>query len=198
MSNDFYNVSGYPANSADGRSIDLRAELARVATGFDKFPPLVGNALDIVTVNASETGLTTLPYAISTWVPVVTCVTPGNLTIVYSVQAGHVVRIGAFILLTFRIGTTTFTHTTASGDVIITGVPFAHTAVDAAVSTGAMQLNVTKATYTQFPIIMISASGLKIGAIGSGVANSTVAITNCPTGTQLDWYGSVCYRTDAP
>lgn len=60
----------------------------------------------------------------STWTPVVTFATPGDLDIVYSVQKGNYIRIKNTVKVTFYIFSSTFTHTTASGILTLTGLPF--------------------------------------------------------------------------
>lgn len=57
--NEFYNHAGYPATNASGASASMRAELDSIASGFDKLPPLAGNALKTVRVNAAGTALET-------------------------------------------------------------------------------------------------------------------------------------------
>lgn len=60
MANNYFNHSGYPANRSAGSSAALRAELAAIAAGFDKLPPLTGNQLKLIAVNASGSGLEVL------------------------------------------------------------------------------------------------------------------------------------------
>lgn len=55
--NDFYNHAGYPATNSTGSSANMRAELDLIAAGFDKLPPLAGNALKSIRVNAAGTAL---------------------------------------------------------------------------------------------------------------------------------------------
>lgn len=57
MTNPYYNPSGYPATRGSGSSSSMRAELASIASAFDKLPTLSGKASRVVQVNASETGL---------------------------------------------------------------------------------------------------------------------------------------------
>lgn len=57
--NDYYSHGGYPATNAAGASASMRAELDSIASGFDKLPPLAGNALKTVRVNAAGTALET-------------------------------------------------------------------------------------------------------------------------------------------
>lgn len=57
--NEYYSHAGYPATNASGSSASMRAELDSIAAGFDKLPPLAGNALKTVRVNAAGTALET-------------------------------------------------------------------------------------------------------------------------------------------
>jgi hypothetical protein len=63
-------------------------------------------------------------YEEGTWTPTLTFATPGNLNVVYSVRLGHHIKIGKMVTAWCIIGTSTFTHTTASGEMRITGLPF--------------------------------------------------------------------------
>lgn len=63
-------------------------------------------------------------FSESTWTPAVTFTTPGDLAIVLSVAKGKYLRIKNTVTITFHIFTSTFTHTTASGNLRITGLPF--------------------------------------------------------------------------
>lgn len=57
MTNPYFNVSGTPTAHSPGASAPIRAEIAAIAAGFDKLPAFSGNALKLVRVNATGTGL---------------------------------------------------------------------------------------------------------------------------------------------
>jgi hypothetical protein len=57
MSNDYYTATGAPATGSPGTSSVMRAEFSAVVAGFDKLPPLTGNANKLIVVNGSATGL---------------------------------------------------------------------------------------------------------------------------------------------
>lgn len=62
MSNDFYNHDdGYPAFGAQGASSAMRAQLDKIAAGFEKCPPLAGNGSEIVRIKADASGLESVP-----------------------------------------------------------------------------------------------------------------------------------------
>lgn len=57
MPNDYYNASGTPAQSSSLSSPPMRSENSSIAAGFDKLPPLTGNAYEIVYINASGSAM---------------------------------------------------------------------------------------------------------------------------------------------
>lgn len=57
MVNPYYTPTGTPATGAAGESAPIRAELTALQVGFDKLPVWASNALKIVRVNVTETGL---------------------------------------------------------------------------------------------------------------------------------------------
>lgn len=137
---------------------------------------------------------TVLPYQVGsefgesgTFTPTLTCATPGNLSVTYggaSNQVGRYTRIGNMVFYQIFVGTTAFTHTTASGDLRITGLPFTVGNYTQNYGTGAMAVNgLTKAGYTNFAgYTVLNTTTLSIIASGSGVANAIVQITDLPTG----------------
>ena len=63
-------------------------------------------------------------YARTTWTPDLTFVTAGDQSIVLSLQYGTYTRIGRLVFILAVLDTSTFTHTTASGGLVVTGLPF--------------------------------------------------------------------------
>ena len=57
MSNDYYNTSGTPAQSASLTSPPIRSEYAAITAGFNKLPTLTGNAYKIAYINASGSAM---------------------------------------------------------------------------------------------------------------------------------------------
>jgi len=62
-------------------------------------------------------------YVSGVWTPVLTADTPGDISVVYTQQVGYYRRMGAMVFVHCTARATP-THTTASGDVKITGGPF--------------------------------------------------------------------------
>ena len=135
-------------------------------------------------------------YEEGTWTPSLTFVTPGNLSVAYTYQTGRYTKIGRKITLSFAIVTSTFTHTTASGALKITGLPFAAANVqDSGGGCLTTFQGITKANYTQFAFVpAASQSFAYIYANGSGQNSTTVDAADTPTGTAKYLYGEISYQ----
>lgn len=132
-------------------------------------------------------------YEEGTWTPVITFDTPGDLSVVYSVQSGTYTKIGRAIALTLLVRTSTFTHTTASGVFRVTGVPFAGTSIGIGASNWR---GITKANYTDVVSrIDSSATNVTLMISGSGQATTNVVATDMPTGGSIEFFSSFVYNT---
>jgi hypothetical protein len=129
--------------------------------------------------------------------PVITCTTPGDLAITYTQQHLTYVRSidGSRVDYTFRLETSAFTHTTASGTLIIQNLPYTVNSAAWGRSQAALSYRgITKATCTQFtPESVPGTTQINIIANGSGVAFADVAITDLPTGGSVVLRGSGQY-----
>jgi hypothetical protein len=130
------------------------------------------------------------------WTPVLTFVTPGDLSVTYSTQVGSYTKIGRIVHLTFQIVTSAFTHTTASGNLNITGIPFASSNTTSVTHQGALVWQgITKASYTDIaPRLVSNSSTIDLMASGSGQAASNVAAADMPTGGTVSLSASLTYR----
>ncbi|MEE8207630.1 MAG: hypothetical protein V3T88_01540 [Nitrosomonadaceae bacterium] len=124
-------------------------------------------------------------YEEGTWTPVATFQTPGDLVVVYSFQVGLYTKIGRQVTITMNVDLSTFTHTTASGQFRITGLPFTSASLPSGIiwaGTTTMD-GVTKANYTDFTARLGQAGSLLVyDAEGSGQAISTIDSSDMPTG----------------
>lgn len=134
-------------------------------------------------------------FPVGTFTPVLTFATAGDLAVTYSIQLGWYTRIGRLVVADFSVVTSAFTHSTASGALRITGLPATSIADTDYVATGSMIFSgITKAGYTQVvPVVTENVSLLQFTASGSGVANSTVAAADLPTGGTVRLRGSIVY-----
>jgi hypothetical protein len=124
----------------------------------------------------------------STFTPVFTFATPGDLAITYSSQVGTYRRIGNLVEARINLAMTTFTHTTASGAASISGLPFTSRNVtnDFAYGIGqwtgvtfasASVLGATALTFRIAP----NASSVALVASGSAISGGPLQVTDVPT-----------------
>jgi len=136
-------------------------------------------------------------YEEGTWTPVLTFQTAGDLARTYTYQIGAFTKIGRVVKLTFRVETASFTHTTASGDLRITGLPYdVRTLSNLRFGGTTRWSGITKAGYTQVNTTADSATSyLTFQASGSGVGVSSVSSANVPTGGTVVLEGEIVYET---
>jgi hypothetical protein len=161
---------------------DIDALATSVSTNHIQFPATQVPSADPNALDDYEEG---------TWTPVLTFATPGDLALTYAAQTGAYTKIGRVVVLDFTVTTSAFTHTTASGNLTMTGAPFA---AATQIFGGFFAFNgITKAGYTQF-VAQIQASSILFNASGSGVAESGVSAPDVPTGGTVRLRGSLIYR----
>lgn len=163
-------------------------DLSRSTAGQIKFP---------ATQNASADANTLDDYEEGTWTPALTFVTPGNLSIAYSTQYGTYTKKGREVTLSFSITTSTFTHTTASGNSRITGLPFACKTATGYNAEGQLAWGgITKAGYTSLAAQITSAlSEINIVSSGSGSTFQAADTSYFPTGGTVMLRGTITYET---
>jgi len=132
------------------------------------------------------------------WTPVFTFATPGNLTIVYSVQVGWGTISDKKIDLTFTIVTSTFTHSTASGIAQITGLPFTSKVLSSLGHEGSLGYSgVTSATFSHLTCnIEANSNTMDIRGSASAQAFTQLTPTSFPTGGTLVLRGTITYWKD--
>ena len=145
----FNNITGYSASGATGTTT---TNLVFSTSPSITTPTLVGDAtlstgnlvigtsgkgIDFSATAGTGTSELLADYEEGDWTPSFTFGTAGNLTIVYSSQVGRYTKIGRTVHVEMTMATTTFTHTTASGNATINGLPFTIGGTDATTLTGA-------------------------------------------------------------
>jgi hypothetical protein len=134
-------------------------------------------------------------YEEGTFTPVLTCETPGNLAITFGEQVGYYTKIGNRVFVNLLVSTSAFTHTTASGNARITGLPYTASSATQNVSVGAIYFaGITKVGYTQFNAsVAASTSYIQFGSMASALAFALVQIGDLPSGGQPFFYVTVSY-----
>lgn len=166
---DIYTPTGNPVTGSAGLSADMRAEFTAIQAAL----------------NAA--------FANGTWTPTLTFATPGDLAVTYSVRSGFYQRLHTACALGFRITTSAFTHSTASGNLQITGIPYLSNAVN--IVTGAVVWGgITKAGYSDIDAqIGTLVQNITLLASGSGVASANVVAADVPSGGTVQIRGSILY-----
>lgn len=133
----------------------------------------------------------------STWTPAITFVTPGNLSVTYSVQLGDEIVIGKLRIATCVLVTSAFTHTTASGDLLITGFPASTQNVTGYRAHGACSWSgVTKANYTDINALMLQNDNKAyLYASGSGQTGVFLTAADMPSGGNVTIVFTISYLT---
>lgn len=132
-------------------------------------------------------------YAEGTWEPTLTFATPGDLSVVYNVRIGRYHKIGSLVSMRFQVITSTFTQTTASGDLRITGIPFTPD-VSGVIAGPLRWQGITKASYTDICVRGNNAEAfLNLAASGSEQTQVNIAPADIPG--NLNLAGSILYQS---
>lgn len=108
---------------SDGGAIQLVPN--NLGLGTEDFVLLLKGQLRFpVTQNPSSDPNTLDDYEEGTWTPSLTFLTPGDLNVVYTQRTGYYTKIGNLVYVSAYIVASPFTHSTASGELRIGGLPF--------------------------------------------------------------------------
>ena len=129
-------------------------------------------------------------YEEGTWTPTITFATPGDSTITHSTQQGRYTRIGNLVSVMFDVRLSAFTKGTASGNFLISGLPF--TATGASTNGGIGSLTLYQAPFTSQPIIKTENSTATLGLYRL-VSNAAFVNLDDPDANSMYW-GSVVYE----
>ncbi len=117
------------------------------------------------------------------WTFTITFATAGNLSVVYSQQTGTYTKIGRQVTISGVIQTSTFTHTTASGDLQILGMPFTPLTLSPHRWTSTIEYQgITKTGYEHITTkIDGNSTTLRVDASQEGANNVAVVAADMPT-----------------
>lgn len=181
------NLSGLANGSL--LAISTLLDLSNAAAGQVKFPAAQNSSTNANTLDDYEEG---------SWTPVLTFATPGDLSVSYGAGTiGTYTKIGRKVTATFNLATSAFTFTTASGNMLITGLPFTALTLTNHIWVGALRWGgITKANYTNVVARVISNSAqISFSASGSGQAPAIIAATDTPSAGTVTLGGSITYET---
>jgi hypothetical protein len=190
-----------PPVTGDAKVDALGRAIAQYLLSLEQKDALAINAASITATNGIAFPATQNPstdantlddYEEGDWTPVLTFTTPGDVAVTYATQLGEYTKVGREVTLRGSVTTSTFTHTTASGNLTITGLPFA---VGGSIFPRGALLwgGITKAGYTNI-VATGTSSSVMFSASGSGVANSGVVVADTPTGGTVRLEFTLHYR----
>jgi hypothetical protein len=196
------NCTGLPIAGTTGYGTGVATALAAAVTGsggisLTTSPTFVTPVLGAATATSINFGGTTLStYAgFTSWTPVFTFATPGNLSVVYTTQSGFYSRIGNIVTAIFYLSITP-TYTTSSGKAEITGLPFSSNASSVNDAFGNLFMQApTFPTLCTSIACRVQAGTSLIDFLASGSAQSAAnfTTTNIATATGLVLSGSITY-----
>lgn len=135
-------------------------------------------------------------YEEGTFTPAFTFTTPGNLAVTYSTQLGIYTKIGRLVHVHYEIVSSAFTHSTASGNARVTGLPFTVAGASNGYTSKMEWSGVTKASYTELHgRLGNGGTVIDILASGSGQAEANVSTANIATGSSIIFIGDATFFT---
>lgn len=158
-----------------------------ISTGVSGLGSGIATALGLAAISTGNIPLQTQ----GNWTPVLTFVTPGDLSVSYTTQQGNYRRSGAFVIVQLLI-TCTPTFTTASGNMSFTGLPFTPSVSCYAVLT-------TSGTGVALPAgrtyLWASVTGTSVvpNASGSAVTSTALTAANITSGVALTFASTIVY-----
>ena len=138
-------------------------------------------------------------YESGSWTPTVTAATVGDLSIVYGSRDAWYIRIGNAVFVRCLLPFTP-TYSTASGDIIIDGLPFVLNNFRDIVG-NIVTMSGTPPTYpstrTQLNVTGVASAQAKVGfvALGGGITSTILDITEFTSGALVQTDFAAWYRT---
>lgn len=184
-----YSLAGWNGASFDNLLTVTSAAtpLLSLPKGQLKFPSTQNPSTDPNTIDDYKES--------DSFTPSITFAVAGNLSVAYTNQTGRYTKIGRKVTVDFNIVTSAFTHTTASGILIISGMPFTSQTLANNFSVGSLiWQGITKAGYTNVVTqIGSNSTALEVVAMGSGSTASNVSASDMPTGGSIIIRGTLTY-----
>lgn len=136
-------------------------------------------------------------YEEGTWTPAITIAVVGNANIVYAVVVGYYTKVGDLVAIGASIVTSTFTWSTSSGDVSITGLPFASRSGYTGSCALGLISNFAASASDQFGAVFNSSSAtISLYRFNTQTGSAqTISIGILPTGTQKNINLGGTYKT---
>jgi hypothetical protein len=134
-----------------------------------------------------------------TFTPNATFTTPGNLNVSFSYRMGRFVRTRDTVTVWVHMNTNTWTHTTATGSFIITGLPYRLSNTDVNWYVAGSSMRYTGLTFGPgqnylCPIANPDTTNVVIVISEANTSGPQIGVTNMPTTTNWNMLFSLTYR----
>jgi len=118
------------------------------------------------------------------WIPALTLAVPGDLAVTYSTQLGRFRRMGDLCFWWLRLVTTSFVYSTASGQLSLTGLPFAPSTDFEWAGAGSFR-GWTKVGFTTATPVVLPAGDMRWRMTGGGQAEPFMASGDIGSGATI-------------
>ncbi len=132
---------------------------------------------------------------VGTWTPALTFATPGDLNVVYSNQTGRYMKIGRLVTLWFTVQTSTFTYTTASGNLRLGTLPVTAQSLNLRPQAALSWQGITNAGFTDLTLQLgtNAPTFFEFRMYASGAGFSTITTTEVPSAGSVLFQGNIQY-----
>ncbi len=153
------------------------------------------NDEDIIVVYDGSNWITVTATS-GTWTPTLGFATPGDESVILSTQFGSWTRNGDLVMAMFNLTTSTFTHTSATGNIEIGALPVASANVTNQAARGVLTWQgILKASYTQVNLVLpANSTVMTLQGMGSNQAIDDIDFNDMPTGGNVVLIGHILYK----
>jgi len=156
--------------------------------------PVLG-AANATSINFGGSTLSTYT-AETSWTPVFTFATPGNISNAYTIQVGFYTRIGNIVMASFSLSFTP-TFSTSSGNAAVSGLPFSSNSATNSNSIGSVLPSFSTAwpTSTTSAVLFLppNSSAINLYGIASALNGGFFTTANFTSGQSTIIHGSIVY-----
>lgn len=194
-----------PLLSVEGSDTNIDLRLSGKGTGgvapqglLDISAATAGQLKFPLSQNASSDANTLDDYEEGTFTPTLTLSTPGDLAVVYgaSGRVGHYTKIGQLVTVHITIVATSVTHTTGSGNIQVTGLPFTSKNTAGFASPGSCEFYFDFNDTTRPYIATVVAQNTSIMTLTSSapaVSPRTMTISDFTSGAGIQFRTTISY-----
>ena len=129
------------------------------------------------------------------WTPTIEFTSLGDLSVSYTTNSGAYTRIGDLVHVAWRITTSSFTYSTTSGNMRVTGLPYTSTSFSAQTGSLAFAGWDDAAFKDIVPVAIASSTSVRFLVSRSGSGIDEVAVADVASGGSVNMYASLIYYT---